>query len=256
MAWENGDWNWAWLVSQAVVWALVLARVLGLCLTAPALAIPELDWRFRLGLAAFLGIVLVPVVEPMITSPRGWSGIARAGLLEVFMGGVLGWSAALIVAGARLAGELVATQAGLSTATLLDPETGEQLTPLGRFYGWIALVVFLALDGPLVLVRALVESYHVVPAGGLFVSSDTAELALSQIGRTLELALQAAAPPALALALTGMIMCWLSRAASSLPFIALALPIRSLLGIVLVLLSLTTLIVTLSHAWSALPWGR
>ncbi len=52
-------------------------------------------------------------------------------LLEVLTGGVLGWSAALIVAGARLAGELVAAQAGLSTATLLDPETGEEMTVLG-----------------------------------------------------------------------------------------------------------------------------
>ena len=83
----------------------------------------------------------------------GWSGTAQALLLEVLTGGVLGWSAALIVAGARLAGELVAAQAGLSTATLIDPETGEELTPLGRLYGWIALAVFLALDGPLVLVR-------------------------------------------------------------------------------------------------------
>ena len=52
MAWDIGDWSWAWVLSHAGVWALVLARVLGLCLTAPALAIPELDWRFRLGLAA------------------------------------------------------------------------------------------------------------------------------------------------------------------------------------------------------------
>jgi flagellar biosynthetic protein FliR len=256
MPWENGDWSWAWLLSHAGVWALVLARVLGLCLSAPALAVPELDWRFRLGLAILLGTVVIPVVEPLVMSPVGWSSLARAGLMEVLTGGVIGWSAALIVAGARLAGELVGAQAGLSTAMLLDPETGEEIAPLGRFYGWIALIVFLALDGPLVLVRALVESYHVVPAGGFVISHETAELAFVHVGRTLELALQAAAPPALALALTGIVMCWLSRAASSLPFVALALPIRSLLGVVVVLLSLTTLVVTLSGAWSSFSWGR
>jgi len=255
MALDLGDWSWAWVLSHAGVWALVLARILGLCLTAPSLAVPELDWRMRLGLAAILGTVLIPVLEPMIVPPVGWPGIAQAFLLEVLTGGVLGWSAALIVAGARLAGELVAAQAGLATATLLEPETSEELTSLGRLYGWIALAVFLALDGPLVLVRALVESYDAVPAGRLLLSHETAMLAFAQVGRALELALQAAAPPALALILTGIVVGWLSRAAPSLPFVALALPIRSFLGIILVLLSLATLAVTLSSAWGTIPSG-
>jgi len=256
MALDVGDWSWAWVLSHAGVWAVVLARILGLCLTAPALAIPELDWRFRLGLAAILGMVLVPVLEPMIVPPAAWSSTAQAMVLEVLTGGVLGWSAALIVAGARLAGELVAAQAGLATATLLDPETGEEQTPLGRLYGWIALAAFLALEGPLILVRALVESYDAVPAGRLLISDETAMQAFGQVGRALELALQAAAPPALALILAGIVLGWLSRAAPSLPFVALALPIRSFLGIVLVVLSLATLAVTLSSAWGTLPWGR
>ena len=156
--------------------------------------------------------------------------------------------------GARMAGDLIALQAGLSTAALFDPETGAEITALGRLYGWVALAVFLALDGPLVLVGALVESYQAVPAGRLLLSQDTAALAFAQIGRALEVALRAAAPAALALCLAGIVLSWLSRAASSLPFVALALPIRSALGVVLILLSLGTLFTTLSGAWDTLPW--
>jgi flagellar biosynthesis protein FliR len=74
------------------------------------------------------------------------------------------------------------------------------------------------------------------------------------VGQALEVALRAAAPPALALCLAGIVLGWLSRAASSLPFIALALPIRSFLGVVLVLLSLGALVTTLSGAWDTFPW--
>ena len=119
---------------------------------------------------------------------------------------------------------------GLSTASLFDPETGEETTVLGRLYGWIALAVFLALDGPLILIRALIESYRAVPAGRLLISQETAELAFGQVGRALELSLRVAAPPALALTLAGIVLGWLSRAAPSLPFVALALPIRSVFG--------------------------
>jgi flagellar biosynthesis protein FliR len=249
--------DWAWLVSHAGVWALVLARVLGLCLTAPALAVPELDWRFRLGLAVLLSAVLIPVAEAQATRLTGWSIVSTAwgGLGEVLTGGVLGLSAALVVAAARLAGELIGAQAGLSAAMLLDPETGAELAPMGRLYGLIALATFLALDGPVVLVRALAESYHAVPIGGLSISRETAEVAFAHVGRALELALRAAAPAALALALAGIVLAWLGRAAASLPLITLAMPVRTLLGIAFVLLSLATLAVTLSGAWDALPWS-
>jgi flagellar biosynthetic protein FliR len=252
MAWDIGNESWAWVFGHAAIWGLVMARVLGLCWTAPALAVPELDWRFRLGLALVLGLVLIPLVESAIVPPAGWSNMVQGVLLEVLTGAVIGWSAALILAGARLAGDMVAAQGGLSTAMLIDPETGEEVTPLGRFFGWIALVVFLALDGPLILVRALVESYQTVPACGLLISPETANRAFAQIGHALELALRAAAPAALALALAGVILGLLSRAAPSLPFVALALPIRCLLGIALVLLSVVPLVATLSSAWGTL----
>jgi flagellar biosynthesis protein FliR len=255
--WESGELNWAWpwLLSHAAVGGLVLARVLGLCLTAPGLAIPELDWRFRIGLAVALGLVLVPVVEPLVAAPVGWQSVAWAGLLEVLAGAVLGYLGGTIVAGARFAGDLVAAGAGLSTSTLLDPETGDELGPLGRLYGWIAVVAFLGLGGPLILVRALVESYEAVPVGGLLISAETAKIAFAQVGRALELALRAAAPVALALAMAGIILGWLSRTASSLPFVVLALPIRTLVGVVLIILSLGTLFVTLSGVWETYPWG-
>jgi flagellar biosynthesis protein FliR len=256
MEWGNTGIDWTWLIRQAGVYALVSARVLGLCLTAPALAIPELDWRFRLVLVAVLGAVLSPVVAMQVVLPGDWPGAAWAGFGEVLTGAVLGWSAALIVAGARLAGDLVAGQAGLSTAALLDPDTGEEMTVLGRLYGLVALALFLSLDGPLALVQALAESYRALPVGRLFLLDETAQLAFGQVGRVLELALRAAAPAALALALAALALAWLGRATSSMPFITLALPIRLILGIVLVSLSLAALVMVLSNAWTAFLVGR
>jgi flagellar biosynthesis protein FliR len=137
-------------------------------------------------------------------------------------------------------------------ATLIDPESGEAIHPLGRLYGLLALAVFLALNGPLLLVRALVESFQTVPAGRMLFTVDTVTTAMTQLGRVLELGLRAAAPAALALALAGIAVGWLGRAAPSLPFTALALPLRSLTGIALVLLSAAALAATFTAAWTAL----
>jgi flagellar biosynthetic protein FliR len=253
MGWEIPEGiDWSGLTDRASTYGLVLARVLGLCLTAPGLAVPGLGWRFRLVLAAMLGVVLFPVVGVQPVAPLDLPSSAWAILAEVLTGGLLGWTAGLIVAGARTAGELVAAQAGLSTATLFDPESGEELTPLGHLYGWIATAVFLAMDGPLALVRELANSYTVIPMGRLVLSQQSATDAFDQIGNTMELALRAAAPPAMALVMAGIILGWLSRTAPSLPFLALSLSLRAAIGIVLVVLGLATLLATLSGTWSSL----
>src|SRR4051794_39436094 len=94
--------DWGWMLEHVGVYALVLARVLGLCLTAPTMGVPGLDWRFRVGIAAMIGVLLTPLVETLVATPSDWAGIAWAAVAEAMTGGVLGWSAAMIVAGARM----------------------------------------------------------------------------------------------------------------------------------------------------------
>lgn len=244
-----------WLLGHGGVVVLVLARVLGLAWTAPSLATSGLDWRFRVGLVALLGGIVVPVVADDVAAPAQWLDLGRVCLAEAAIGAALGWSAALVVAGARQAGEIVGVQSGLSPAALFDPEAGEEMTPLGHLYGLLALATFLALDGPIVLVKALIESYQVMPAGTASLSVETVKPVFSQVGQALALTLRAAAPPALALCLAGTALGLLGRAAPSLQLVTLSLPIRSALGLLLVGLGLLTLISTLSAAWVAWPGG-
>jgi flagellar biosynthesis protein FliR len=247
----------AWLVEHGGTGALILARVLGLAWTAPALATPGLGGRFRLVLALLLSVVVLPVVGPSLlaVTPASWAGVGRACLVEGLIGAALGWSAALIIAGARQAGDLVGLQAGLSPAALLDPDAAEELTALGHLYALVALAVFVALDGPLALTVALVESYRVLPAGGVVLSDETVQQAFGRVAAALALALRAAAPAAIALALAGVALGLLGRAAPSLPLGTFALPVRFALGVILVALGLAALVATLAAAWANWPWS-
>jgi flagellar biosynthesis protein FliR len=174
---------------------------------------------------------------------------------EWLVGALLGWSAGLIVAAARQAGELVAAQAGLSASALFDPETGLELSPLGQLYGLIALGVFLALHGPLVMAGALVESFQAMPAGTWLLDDHSAAEAFAQVGAALALALRAAAPVGVALAVAGVALGWIARLAPAVPVLSMSLPVRSLLGILLVLFGLATLAASLAQAWARWPWG-
>jgi flagellar biosynthesis protein FliR len=245
-----------WLIGTEGAWALVLARALGLACLGPGLSTSALSWRLRLALSVLLTAVLIPAVGPTIAVPRGMAALAQAFLAELLVGAALGWTAALVVAGARQAGEIVGAQAGLSPAALLDPAVGDELTPFGHLYGLVALGTFLILDGPLALVGALVESYRVVPAGKLPMTVETATWAFGQVGEALGLALRIAAPLAAALLMAGVALGLLARAVPMLPFLTLAMPVRAVVGLTLLLLGLATLVGTLTSAWTELPWLR
>jgi flagellar biosynthesis protein FliR len=233
---------------------IVLARAFGLASTAPAWGTPILGWRIRLGLSVLLTLALWPVVAQGIAPPSDGMTFGRWFVIELAVGALLGMTMALVIAGARQAGELVGAQAGLSAACLFDPESGSEMTPLGHLYGWLGLATFLVLDGPVRLVGALIESYRAIPAGGFALSQETAELFFSRVGQALSLVLSAAAPAALALILAGLALGLLTRAAPSIASMTLALPVRSAIGLILVLLGLATLAATLSITWQNWPF--
>jgi flagellar biosynthetic protein FliR len=246
----------AWVIAQAATWGLVVARIGGLCATAPLTALPGVDGRIRALLALMLGVVLTPLIGPKLGEVSSVDArFVWLALTELLVGGLLGLSASLIVAGARQAGEIVSVQTGLSTASLFDPETGEELSAVGHLYGLIALMVFLAMGGPLALLSALIESYQAIPPGGFRFSEASVTRVFARVGDALALSLQAAAPVALAMTVAGVVMSWIGRLSPSVPLLALSLPVRSVVGILLVFLSLTTLAATFARAWSVWPWG-
>ncbi len=247
--------QFAWVVGLVGPWALVLARTSGLAWTAPGLGARGLGARSRLLLAATLTFLIAPIVARDLSSPPDPATLVLACVAEVAIGAGLGWAGALVIAGARQAGEVVGAQAGLSPAALFDPEAAEGMTPLGHLYGLVALGVFLGLDGPTELVRALAGSYRWIPAGGSGPSEASAAWAFGQVARALELTLRASSPPALALLIAGLALGLLGRAAPTLQLVTLSMPARTLIGLALAALGLAGLAATLASAWSrAIPW--
>ncbi len=251
---------------------IVLVRSLGLVMTAPNWGVAGVSTKVRLVLALGLAATLAPNIS-IPANPEGLPGWASLLAIELAIGTAMGLSAALVISGARQAGELVALHAGLAPASLFEihPDKGlgpvelgegtdSVLTPLGHLHGLIAIAVFVSLDGPLILVRALARSFISVPPGHTlntssgqitFSSLELLRDAFSRAGTTLGLALQAAAPAGVALLLSGLVLAWLSRSGAGRPLSGLDWPARVGLGLVVSAVSVGTLATTLAAAWNA-----
>lgn len=82
---------------------------------------------------------------------------------------IIGISAGLILtiffAAASLAGEKVASSSGLSMATAVDPTSGSSSPVLAQIFTLFLLVIFMSLDGHLIAVRTIIDSYTFLPIG-------------------------------------------------------------------------------------------
>ena len=99
------------------------------------------------------------------------------------------------------------------------------------------------------LVGSLAESYKAVPPGGIMLTSENVEHAFARVGWALSLSIRAAAPVALALIMAGVSLGLLGRAAPSLQWMSLALPIRIGVGLIAILLGLSAAMAVFTGAF-------
>jgi flagellar biosynthetic protein FliR len=150
----------AWLAA----FLLPFCRILALFSAAPVLSLRSLPARVRIGLS----MVLAATIAPSVAMPVQANLLSLTGLgfvaQEVAVGLTIGFAARLVFAAFDLAGEVIGLQMGLSFAGFFDPQGG-QGTAVGSFMNTVATLLFLALNGPLLLIAATLRSFTTLPVG-------------------------------------------------------------------------------------------
>jgi flagellar biosynthesis protein FliR len=137
-------------------------RILGLMSSGPIISNRAFPVRARVALSAVVAIVSAPFIEV----PAGVSIVSGDALIliarEVLIGVAIGFIARLTFAAFEIAGEAIGLQMGLSFAGFFDPQSG-QSNALGRSLSTFSLLIFTSLNGPLLLIAAVVQSFSVFP---------------------------------------------------------------------------------------------
>ena len=118
------------------------------------------------------------------------------------------------------------TQMGFSMVTLADPTSNAQTTITSHFLYMVALLVFLFLDGHLHLLRALADSFVLVPPGGFSYTPALTMNVLELSAGIFVLALKVAAPVMVALLLVELALAIMGRAAPQMNLLTLGFPVK------------------------------
>ncbi len=88
-------------------------------------------------------------------------------LVEIAVGITAGLIVTIWFSSVALAGEKMATSAGLGYAAQIDPQAGGQTPVVSVILNLFLIVLFVSLDGHLLMLRVFFESYLILPIGSM-----------------------------------------------------------------------------------------
>ncbi|NML24894.1 flagellar biosynthetic protein FliR [Zoogloea dura] len=225
----------AWLA----LFALPLARVLGMLGTAPVFGNNALPRRSKLVISLGVAIGVIPTLPPVPAIPLdSWPGILQL-LEQTLIGIAMGLSMRVVFAALDLMGELISLQMGLSFATFFDPVAGGQTAVVAEFLTLLATLIFLSLNGHLLMVDTLHRSFEWLPVTDSMLNKGGWLILVRSGGTIFASGLLLALPVVTALLITNIALGILTRAAPQLNLFAIGFPITLTVGFTMLMLTLT-----------------
>ncbi|HRD65830.1 MAG TPA: flagellar biosynthetic protein FliR [Candidatus Competibacter sp.] len=219
-----------------------LTRVAALVSVAPVFGSRVLPRRVRLMVALALTWAILPFVPPApAVDPLGPTGLLLV-FQQVLIGLSMGFLLRLVFGALELGGNIIATQMGLGFASLVDPQSGAQSPLLSQFYTLLGTLVFLGLNGHLLLIRLLVDSFAALPVAATGADRDLLWMLVNWTSRTFAGAVLISLPAIVSLLMVNLAFGVMTRAAPQLNIFAVGFPITLVIGLLIVLYNLPTLL--------------
>ncbi len=228
--------------SQMMGWVLPMLwpflRALALLSALPVLGQRNVPMRVRIGLAAFIALAAqgsMPAVAAVaLDSPVALMQVMQ----QVVVGLTLGFAVRLVFAAVELGGELVGLQMGLNFAGFFDPASASQGTASARFLGTMTAFLFIVINGHLMVMAALVQSFHAIPVSAeplAFLRVLAPQMWAVELFR---LGLTIALPVVGMLMLVNLVLGFISRVAPQINIFAIGFPVTLSVGLLGLLFTL------------------
>ena len=205
----------------------VLFRIASLLMTMPVIGTQLLPVRIRLYLALAITALVAPQIGEVPTidalSLQSWLLIGE----QILIGAAMGFSLQLLFQIHVLAGQIVAMQMGLGFASMNDPSMGISVAVVAQVFTMLVTLLFLAMNGHLVVLEVLVESFTTLPIGESLGRLDFQALVL----RVMAAAILIGLPAITALLIVNISFGVMMRAAPQLNIFSIGFPLTLVFGL-------------------------
>ncbi|MGV7960271.1 type III secretion system export apparatus subunit SctT [Photorhabdus tasmaniensis] len=237
------------LQQQILAYTLLLPRIMSCFVIFPVLSKQMLGGGLiRNGVACSLALYVYPTVAG---NPLPTFGSLELTLLlgkEVLLGLLIGFIASIPFWAMEATGFIIDNQRGATMASVLNPSLGSQTSPTGLLLTQTLITLFFSGGAFLSLLGALYQSYNSWPVAQFFphITSQWISFFYGQFSYLLQLCILMAAPLLIAMFLAEFGLALISRFAPSLNVFVLAMPIKSAIASLLLVIYIRLL---MHHAY-------
>ncbi|MDJ0325266.1 flagellar biosynthetic protein FliR [Cryobacterium sp. PH31-AA6] len=216
--------DFAWL--EAVMLAGV--RMIAFLVIAPPFSFNAIPLRIKGMLAIGLALAVSPQVTPGYVSPDT-AGFIAALLLEIMVGGVLGFLVLVVFSAIQSAGNLIDMFGGFQLAQGFDPQSMVNGAMFTRLYQMTAIALLFASGGYQLIIGGLARTFAALPIGGGMDLAVPMQAVTTAVGQMLLAAVQIAGPLIVVLFLADAGLGLITRVAPALNAFALGFPLKILI---------------------------
>ena len=237
-------------VNNFQVFFLILARVFGMFVVAPFFSSDAVPARIRIITAVYVTACAFPMAARYFGRvPQNMYSYAMLVGSEALIGILIGFMMSIIFAAFQLAATFFSFQMAIGIAEVLDPFSEVGVSVVGQLWTLMGIMVFIAIDGPEMLVMGTIDSFKTARILSLVEQGGTVTKALVDAFSSMFLiALKLSFPIMITLFLLAVTLGLLSKAAPQMNIFMLGFPVQIGVGFLLLIVMMGAIAFGMSAA--------
>lgn len=225
---------------EVVFFMLVLSRVAGIFAALPVFGGRRMPTRIKAITVFMITLICFPTLSAAPPQmPSDAFSLALLALSEVMIGLTLAFISQIIFAAVEFSGQIIGMQMGLTISSILDPSQGTQTQIMSVIQTLFATLLFLSLNIHHLFIRAIMDSFKVIPMGGWHINGELINFLVIRTADIFIIGIRLAAPVMVALLLTTIALGIMARAFPQMNIFMISMPLNIGLGLVVLGMTLT-----------------
>lgn len=239
-----------------IAFFLIFVRVSTILLFAPFFNSQVFYNQIKVFFAIVVTFVVmpnVPVNMDNIPTDAGFIELLILTFKEMLIGFSMGLIGQIVLGGIQLGGQFISIQVGLSFANVVDPTTQLQNPIFSQILTLFAILIFLAIGGDIIYLKALNQSFEVIPLGQVAVNGGV-DILIEGVGYLFVIGLQMSSPFIVSLLLLDVAFAIFAKMMPQANIFFIAMPLKVGAGIVMLWLVVPRLAVAFTQYFNDM-WG-
>ena len=225
---------------EVIFFMLVLSRVAGIFAALPVFGGRRLPIRIKVVTVFMITLVCFPTLS--IAVPETPTDVFSLGLLalsELIVGLTLAFITQIIFAAVEFSGQIIGMQMGFTISSIIDPSQGTQTQIMSVVQTLFATLMFLSLNIHHLFIRAIIDSFRVIPLGGWHLNGELLNFLIQRTADIFIIGIRLAAPVMVALLLTTVALGIMARSFPQMNVFMISMPLNIGLGLIILGMTLT-----------------